>query len=126
VVEGDVDVDVKDLGENSEVKDDEYRSDPNNGYSIHSPSDARNHERPKHLRLFREGCEPRCFETDSKRPTTLRGGLSLWIRPCGPQQSGKALGVGAFCLATPVVLKTLLSLRISLCISCLPFRRIKF
>ena len=30
--------------------------------SIHSPSDARNHERPNHLRLFQEGWEPRSFK----------------------------------------------------------------
>ena len=59
VVDGDVD--VNDLGENFEVKDDEYGADPNTGYSIHSPSDARNHERPNHLRLFQEGWEPRSF-----------------------------------------------------------------
>jgi hypothetical protein len=59
VVDGDVD--INDLGENFEVKDDEYASDPNIGYSIHSPSDARNHERPNHLRLFQEGWEPRSF-----------------------------------------------------------------
>jgi hypothetical protein len=59
VVDGDVD--INDLGENFEVKDDEYASDPNTGYSIHSPSDARNHERPNHLRLFQEGWEPRSF-----------------------------------------------------------------
>ena len=59
VVDGDVD--VNDLGENFEIKDDEYGTDPNTGYSIHSPSDARNHERPNHLRLFQEGWEPRSF-----------------------------------------------------------------
>jgi hypothetical protein len=59
VVDGDVDVD--DLGENFDVKDDEYGTDPNTGYSIHSPSDVRNHERPNHLRLFQEGWEPRSF-----------------------------------------------------------------
>jgi len=58
VVDGDAD--VNDLGENFEVKD-EFGVDPNIGYSIHSPSDARNHERPNHLRLFQEGCEPRSF-----------------------------------------------------------------
>jgi hypothetical protein len=55
------DVDVNDLGENFEIKDDDYASDPNTGYSIQSPSDARNHERPNHLRLFQEGWEPRSF-----------------------------------------------------------------
>jgi hypothetical protein len=59
VVDGDVD--VNDLGENFEVKDDEYGADPNTGYSLDSPSDARNHERPNHLRLFQEGWEPRSF-----------------------------------------------------------------
>jgi hypothetical protein len=59
VVDGDVD--VNDLGENFEVKDDEYGTDPNTGYSIHSPSDGRSHERPNHLRLFQEGWEPRSF-----------------------------------------------------------------
>jgi hypothetical protein len=59
VVDGDVD--VNDLGENFEIKDGEFGGDPNTGYSIHSPNDARNHERPNHLRLFQEGCEPRTF-----------------------------------------------------------------
>src|SRR5207342_33574 len=53
VVDGDVD--VNDLGENFEIKDDDYANDPNTGYSIQSPSDARSHERPNHLRLFQEG-----------------------------------------------------------------------
>jgi hypothetical protein len=44
-----------------EVKDDEYSTDPNTGYSIHGPSGARNHERPNHLRLFQDGWEPRSF-----------------------------------------------------------------
>jgi hypothetical protein len=59
VVDGDVD--INDLGENSEVKDEEFGVDPNTGYSIHTPGDARNHERPNHLRLFQEGWEPRSF-----------------------------------------------------------------
>ena len=59
VVDGDVD--VNDLGENFEVKDEEFGADPNTGYSIHTPGDARNHERPNHLRLFQEGWEPRSF-----------------------------------------------------------------
>jgi hypothetical protein len=59
VVDGDVD--VNDLGDNFEIKDDEYGAEPNLGHSIHSLSDARRHERPNHLRLFREGWEPRSF-----------------------------------------------------------------
>ena len=59
VVDGDVD--VNDLGDNFEVKDEEFGVDPNTGYSIHTPGDARNHERPNHLRLFQEGWEPRSF-----------------------------------------------------------------
>ena len=59
VVDGDVA--VKDLGENFEVKDEEFGTEPNTGYSIHSPGDARSHERPNHLRLFQEGWEPRSF-----------------------------------------------------------------
>ena len=59
VVDGDVD--VNDLGENFEIKDAEIGTEPNSGYSAHSPSDARNHERPNHLRLFQEGWEPRSF-----------------------------------------------------------------
>lgn len=51
-----------DLGDNLEVNDDAYGAEPNTGYSIHSGSDARNHERPNHLRLFQEGWEPRSFE----------------------------------------------------------------
>jgi hypothetical protein len=60
VVDGDVD--VNDLGENFEIKDDEFGNEPNTGYSIHNPSDARNHERPNQLRLFQEGWEPRSFQ----------------------------------------------------------------
>jgi hypothetical protein len=56
VVDGDVD--VNDLGEN---KDEEFGTELNTGYSLHSPGDARNHERPNHLRLFQEGWEPRSF-----------------------------------------------------------------
>ena len=60
VVDGDLE--VNDLGDNSEIKDDDFSTEPNTGYSIiHSLSDARNHERPNHLRLFQEGCEPRSF-----------------------------------------------------------------
>ena len=60
VVDGDVD--LNDLGENFEVKDEGFGLEPNTGYSVHSPSDARNHERPNHLRLFQEGWEPRSFQ----------------------------------------------------------------
>ena len=60
VVNGDVD--VNDLGDSAEIKEDEYGAEPNTGYSIQSPSDARNHERPNHLRLFQEGWEPRSFQ----------------------------------------------------------------
>ena len=59
VVDGDVE--LNDLGENFDIKDAEFGTEPNTGYSIHSPSDARNHERPNHLRLFQEGWEPRSF-----------------------------------------------------------------
>jgi hypothetical protein len=59
VVDGDVE--LNDLGENFELKEDEYGAEPNTGYSIVSLSDARNHERPNHLRLFQEGWEPRSF-----------------------------------------------------------------
>ena len=59
VVDGDVD--VNDLGENFELKDEDFGNEPNTGYSIHTPGDARNHERPNHLRLFQEGWEPRSF-----------------------------------------------------------------
>ena len=57
----DSDVDVNDLGENFEIKDDDFGTEPNSGYSIHGLGDARNHERPNHLRLFQEGWEPRSF-----------------------------------------------------------------
>ena len=60
VVDGDVD--VNDLGDNFDIKDDEYGTEPNTGYSIHNPSDARHHERPNHLRLFQEGWQPRSFQ----------------------------------------------------------------
>ena len=59
VVDGDVE--VNDLGDNFETKADEYGTEPNTGYSVHTTSDARNHERPNHLRLFQEGWEPRSF-----------------------------------------------------------------
>jgi len=59
VVDGDVE--LNDLGDNFEAKDDECGAEPNTGYSIRSLSDARNHERPNHLRLFQEGWEPRSF-----------------------------------------------------------------
>ena len=59
VVDGDVE--VNDLGDNFETKEDEYGAEPNTGYSVHTTSDARNHERPNHLRLFQEGWEPRSF-----------------------------------------------------------------
>jgi hypothetical protein len=59
VVDGDVE--FKDLGDNVEVRVDEYGAEPNTGYSIHNPREARNHERPNHLRLFQEGWEPRSF-----------------------------------------------------------------
>ena len=52
VVDGDVE--FNDLGDNFDVKEDEYGAEANTGYSILSPSDARNHERPNHLRLFQE------------------------------------------------------------------------
>ena len=60
VVDGDVD--LNDLGDNFEIKDGDFGTEPNTGYSIHSPSDARSHERPNHLRLFQEGWEPRSFK----------------------------------------------------------------
>ena len=60
VVDGDVD--INDLGDNFDIKGDEYGTEPNTGYSIHGPSDARHHERPNHLRLFQEGWEPRSFQ----------------------------------------------------------------
>jgi hypothetical protein len=60
VVDGDVE--LNDLGDNFEIKDGDFGPEPNTGYSIHSPSDARAHERPNHLRLFQEGWEPRSFQ----------------------------------------------------------------
>ena len=59
VVDGDVE--VNDLGDNFEIKEDEYGAEPNTGYSIQSAGDARSHERPNHLRLFQEGWGPRSF-----------------------------------------------------------------
>ena len=58
VVDGDVE--LNDLGDNGEAKDD-YGAEPNTGYSILSQSEARKHERPNHLRLFQEGWESRSF-----------------------------------------------------------------
>src|SRR6476620_2533406 len=59
VVDGDVE--FGDLGDNHEAKEDEDGVEPNTGYSIVSQSEARNHERPNHLKLFQEGWEPRSF-----------------------------------------------------------------
>jgi hypothetical protein len=59
VVDGDVE--LNDLGDNFEVKENEFAAEPNTGYSIHTASEARNHERPNHLRLFQEGWAPRSF-----------------------------------------------------------------
>ena len=59
VVDGDVE--HNDLGDNAEVGEDEYGTERNTGYSVLGPSEARNHERPNHLRLFQEGWEPRSF-----------------------------------------------------------------
>jgi hypothetical protein len=59
VVDGDVE--FNDLGDNFESKEEDDGKEPNTGYSIYSPSDARSHERPNHLRLFQEGWEPRSF-----------------------------------------------------------------
>jgi hypothetical protein len=66
VVDGDVD--LNDLGDNAEIKDDDSGADANTGYSILTPSDARNHERPNHLRLFQEACEPRSFRDRNEDP----------------------------------------------------------
>jgi hypothetical protein len=66
IVEGDVD--LNDLGDISEVKDEELGSQPNTGYSIVTPSDARNHERPNHLRLFQEALEARSFRDRHEDP----------------------------------------------------------
>ena len=70
VVDGDVD--VNDLGDNFEIKDGDFGTEPNTGYSIHSPSDARNHERPNHLRCSRKGGSRAHFGTGTRTPTTLR------------------------------------------------------
>ena len=66
VVDGDVD--LNDLGDNAEIKDDDSGAEANTGYSILTPSDARNHERPNHLRLFQEGCQPRSFRDRNEDP----------------------------------------------------------
>jgi hypothetical protein len=66
VVDGDVD--LNDLGDYAEIKDDNSGAEANTGYSILAPSDARNHERPNHLRLFQEGCEPRSFRDRNEDP----------------------------------------------------------
>jgi hypothetical protein len=66
VVDGDVD--LNDLGENVDLKGEEFGAEPNTGYSIHSAGDARNHERPNHLRLFQEGWAPRSFEDRNEDP----------------------------------------------------------
>jgi hypothetical protein len=55
------DVDMNDLGDNFEVSEEESAAEANTGYSIQSMNDARNQERPNHLRLFQEGWEPRSF-----------------------------------------------------------------
>jgi hypothetical protein len=60
VVDGDIE--LNDLGESLGGDGDERGAEPNTGYSIHNVSDARNLERPNHLRLFQEGWEPRSFQ----------------------------------------------------------------
>jgi len=73
VVDGDVE--LNDLGDNFELKEDAYGPEPNTGYSIHSLGDARSHERPNHLRLFQEGWQPRSFrdrEEDDKHIALVR------------------------------------------------------
>jgi hypothetical protein len=59
VVDGDSE--LNDLGDNAGVREQEEGGSPNSGYSILSQGEARNHERPNHLRLFQEGWEPRSF-----------------------------------------------------------------
>jgi hypothetical protein len=59
VVDGDSE--LNDLGDNAEVREQEGGGSHNSGYSILSPGEARNHERPNHLRLFQEGWAPRSF-----------------------------------------------------------------
>jgi hypothetical protein len=66
VVDGDVD--LNDLGDNGEIKDDDSGAEANTGHAILTPGDARNHERPNHLRLFQEGCEPRSFRDRHEDP----------------------------------------------------------
>jgi hypothetical protein len=66
VVDGDVD--LNDLGDSADIKHDGSGAEPNTGYSILTPSQARNHERPNHLRLFQEGCEPRSFRDRLEDP----------------------------------------------------------
>jgi hypothetical protein len=66
VVDGDVD--LNDLGDNADIKDDDSGAEANTGYSILTPTEARNHERPNHLRLFQEGCEPRSFRDRHEDP----------------------------------------------------------
>jgi hypothetical protein len=56
----DGDSELNDLG-NAEVREQEEGGSPNSGYSILSQGEARNHERPNHLRLFQEGWAPRSF-----------------------------------------------------------------
>ena len=57
----DSDVDFNDFGDNFEIKEDDFGAEPNTGYSILRPSDARNYERPNHLHLFQEDGNPRSF-----------------------------------------------------------------
>ena len=73
VVDGDVE--VNDLGDNFENREDGDGTEPNTGYSIHSLSEARSHERPNHLRLFQEGWAPRSFrdrEEDAEHIARVR------------------------------------------------------
>ena len=66
VVDGDVD--LNDLGDKPQINDDEASAQPNTGYSIHALGEARDHERPNHLRLFQEGCQPRSFQDRHEDP----------------------------------------------------------
>ena len=70
-------VELNDLGDNFEIRDDEYSVEPNTGYSMHSVSDARNHERPNHLRLFEEGWSRGRSRTGTRTMSTLRASATM-------------------------------------------------
>jgi hypothetical protein len=86
----DDDVDLNDLGDSAEIKDNASGAEPNTGYSILTPSDARNHERPNHLRLFRKGSESRSFRDRNEDPEQIAYVRDMERRNRQPREQARA------------------------------------